>query len=118
MFDFTLIQQLISPDVPLRVYALIGGYKEALHTLKSGRGEVHAVKVWTKDTIIVSFEGRCVTQSQFQRPDPLVALATDDGVEVARFPATIKGSNTQYWKLSGSVQVKVDSNVKIQSTKP
>jgi len=118
MFDFTLIQQLIDPDVPLRVNAIVGGYREALHTLKSGRGEVYATKVWSRDTIIVSFEGRVTTQSQFQKPDPFVALVTNEGVEVARFPATVKGSNTQYWKLSGSVQVRIDSNVKIQSTKP
>jgi len=118
MFDFTQIQQLIDPNVPLRVYAIVGGYKEALHTLKSGRGAVYAQKVWAKDTITVSFEGRATTQSQFQAPDPFVALVTDEGDEVARFSATIKGANTQYWRLSGSVQVKVDSNVKVQSTKP
>jgi len=118
MFDFTNIAALIALDVPLRVYAIIGGYKEALHTLKSGRGEVYARKDWASKTVIVSFEGRCLTQSQFQTPDPFVALVTDEGVEIARFPAVVKGSNTQYWKLSGSVLVKVDSNVKIQSTKP
>jgi hypothetical protein len=118
MFDFKNIEELIGPDVPLRVCALIGGYKEPLHALKSGRGEVYATKVWARDTVTISFEGKCVTQSQFQKPDPFVVLVTDDGVEVARFPATLKGSNTQYWKLSGTVQVQVDSNVKIQSTKP
>jgi len=118
MFDFTLIQQLIDPDVPLRVYALIDGHKEPLHALKSGRGEVYATKIWAKDTVTISFEGRATTQSQFQKPDPFVSLVVGEGIEVARFPANLKGSGTQYWKLSGTVQVKVDSNVKIQSTKP
>jgi len=118
MFDFTNIQDLIDPDVPLRVYALISGDKVGLHPLKVRSGSVYATKVWAKDTVTISFEGRCVTQSQFDKPDPFVALVTDTGLEVARFPATVKGSGTQYWKLSGTVQVKVDSNVKIQSTKP
>lgn len=117
MFDFKNIEQLIG-DAPLRVCALIGGYKEPLHALRSGRGEVYATKVWARDTVTISFEGRATTQSQFQKLDPFVVLVTDEGVEVARFPATLKGSNTQYWRLSGSVQVNVDSNVKIASTKP
>ena len=118
MFDFNNIGKLIVPDVPLRAYALIDGHKEPLHALKSGRGEVYATKVWARDTVLIGFEGKCVTQSQFQKPDPFVVLATDEGEEVARFPAMLKGSNTQYWKLSGTVQIKVDSNVKIASTKP
>ena len=42
MFDFTNIVTLISPDVPLRVNAIVGGYREALHTmaLKIGRAHV------------------------------------------------------------------------------
>jgi hypothetical protein len=118
MFDFTLIQQLISPDVPLRVYAMEGGIKLGLHPLKVRSGSVHATKDWNKDTVTISFEGRCVTQSQFTKPDPVVVLETNAGEEVARFPATVKGSGTQYWKLSGTVQVRIDSNVKVQSTKP
>ena len=118
MFDFEKTMYLIDLDVPLRVFALISGDKVGLHPLKVRSGSVYATKVWNKDTVTINFEGRCVTQSQFDKPDPFVVLETESGQEVARFPATIKGSNTQYWKLSGTVQVKVDSSVKIGSTKP
>lgn len=119
MFDFTLIQQLIDPNVPLQVCAVIADHKKPLHSVTSGhRGETVAKKVWAWDTVTISFDGKVGTQSQFQKPDPFVSLVTDEDVEIARFPATLKGSGTQYWRLSGSVQVKVDSNVKIASTKP
>jgi hypothetical protein len=118
MFDFEKTMYLIDLDVPLRVYALISGEKVGLHPLNVRSGSVHATKDWNKDTVTISFEGKVGTQSQFQKPDPFVVLVTDAGLEVARFPATVKGSGTQYWKLSGTVQVKVDSNVKIESTKP
>ena len=116
--DFARIDDLVSPSVDLKAFAVIGGHLVPPHVLKSGRGTVVVTKKPGKDTVTVSFKGKVTTQSQFQKPDPVVVLMTEQGLEVGRFPAEVKGSNTQYWKIGGSVTVKVSSDMLVQSTAP
>jgi len=120
MFDFSLLSYLVNPSVPLRPFGVVGGTEVSLKPLKASSGFAQAKKAVDDkaNTVTVTVEGRTTTQHLSIKPDPVVVLKTEQGLEVARFPATVSGSGTQSWKMTGKITVKVSPELKIEASKP
>jgi len=120
MFDFSLLSYLVNPVVPLRAFGVISASEVSLKPLKASSGFAKVKKAVDDkaNTVTLTVEGRTTTQHQSIKPDGVVVLKTEQGLEVARLPARVTGGNTQFWKVAGKITVMVSPDLKIESTKP